>query len=264
MRLFFAYPVLAYKEALVRNDIKNILMAYPYASDQFFIFMDQYLEEVQDVNFILDSGAFSVWTLGQVITLKEYMDFAKLFKDRYASRLNSLYVVNLDKIPGEFGRKPSYQEVEDSAQVGRDNFLHLKDAGLDTIPVFHQHEDFKWLELMKQEVDYIGISPANDIATKGRLAWLDNVYADLRDNYKTHSFGGISERILRRYPIYSGDSSSWKHWGRWGGGSKFKLEKRTYEKAAVRFLIGKDVESYKKMGDSITGLWEARGIKWEK
>lgn len=264
MRLFFALSSMSYKEQLIQNDIKNLLVALPYANNHVLKHLDDYLDRVKDVNFILDSGAFSVWTKGETIDLEEYIKFCKMFKSRFGDRLNSLSIVNLDKIPAEPGRKPTYAEVEESARIGRENFLRMTDEGLNVIPVFHQHEDLKWLEFMKKEVDYIGISPANDVSTKVRMIWLDNVYADLKADYKTHSFGGIAERILKRYPVFSGDSSSWTHWDRWGGGSKYKIEGRTSARDAILFGIRKDIEQYKKMGDDITRLWEMRGIKWEK
>lgn len=264
MRLFFACSTMVYRYQLIENDVKNILFAYPYAKENLLKYFDEYLTKVEGVNLLLDSGAFSVWTLGKQIKLEDYIDFCKKVMKRYEGKLNSIEVVNLDVIPGKPGTRPTLSEVEESAKIGRENYQAMVKAGIPTLPVFHQHEDFKWLELMKQDTDYIGISPANDIDTKNRMVWMDNVYANLKSDYKTHSFGGIADSILQRYPLFSGDSSSWTNWGRWGKGTKFHLPGNfTHEAKAIKHLMKRDIAEYKKTEEFITRLWESRGISWE-
>ena len=264
MRLFFACSNLVYRNQLLQNDVRNILIAYPYAKENLLKHFDWYIEQIDNVNLLIDSGAFSVWTLGEVIRVEDYTDFCKMMLKRYEGKLNSCHIVNLDKIPGEFGRKPNQAEIEDSAQVGRNNFHYMLKRGITTIPVFHQHEESKWLELMKNEVDYIGISPANDVDTKNRMIWMDGVYYDLKADYKTHSFGGIADSILKRYPLFSGDSSSWTNWARWGKGTKHHLKGWvTNQPEAVKHMMAKDVAKYKQTEEFITNLWKERGVVWE-
>ena len=263
MRIFLATSTMVYRDQLAKNDIKNILFAYPYAKNKFLEQFEDYLTKVGRVNLLLDSGAFSVWTLGKYIELSDYITFCKAIMKRFEGKLNSIAVVNLDMIPGEFGKRPTFEQVEESAKIGRKNWIAMHKEGIPTIPVFHQHEDFKWLELMKKETDYIGISPANDLNTQTRMVWLDNVYHDLKADYKTHSFGGIADQILKRYPLYSGDSSSWTNWARWGKGTKFHLQGNfTHDAKAVRHLMIRDIAEYKKTEEFMTKLWESRGIKW--
>ena len=263
MRVYFATSTLIYRSSLIKHDIKNILFAFPYATKSLLNQFDDYLDHVKDVNLLLDSGAFSVWTLGERIEREEYLQFCKDMITRYKHRLNSMSVVNLDMIPGSFGVKPTAEQVEESARIGRENYLYLKENGVDTIPVFHQHEDMKWLYLMEKDTDYIGISPANDCATANRMVWLDKVYSHLKDSVKTHSFGGISEKILRKYPLYSGDSSSWTAHYRWGKGSKFNCRMQATTKDGVKYMTDREVLEYKKLGEFITRLWESRGVKWK-
>ena len=86
---------------------------------------------------MIDSGAFSAWRRGAKIDLDHYADFIR----EHIELID--YYVNLDVIPGEFGRIPDQSEVDASASASWDNFLYLRDRGLESIPVFHQGEDFK-------------------------------------------------------------------------------------------------------------------------
>ena len=86
-------------------------------------------------------------------------------------------------------------------------------------PIFHQGEDFKHLKRMLEttfdgkHIEYIGISPANDVQTKDKKKWFEQVYQIIRDssnpNVKTHAYGMTSFEALEQYPIYSADSTSW-------------------------------------------------------
>lgn len=166
---------------------------------------------------VLDSGAFSAWTKRLQIDLDEYAAFAR----RNSEFIDT--VVNLDCIPGEFGRVPDSAEVEASAQKGWENLLHLENEwGIRAMPVFHMGERLKWLDRMIDHgCDYVGISPANDRTTNQKRAWLDDVYDHICDAdgwpiIKTHGFGVTSVPILFRYPWYSADSTSWALFGAYG------------------------------------------------
>lgn len=159
---------------------------------------------------MIDSGAFSAWRRGAVIDIDQYADFLHQNIELID------YYVNLDVIPGEFGRVPSQAEVDASANASWENFLHLRGRGLESIPVFHQGEDFKWLETMLVAgCKYVGISPANDRTTKEKKLWLDRVFAVIPKGpggyplVKTHAFGMTSTYLIFRYPWFSVDSSSW-------------------------------------------------------
>ncbi len=273
MRLFFAASTLHYQDALIENKVKNVLFAYPYATNSLLRNFDEYIEKVKGVNLIFDSGAFSVWTLGKKIEFDEYLNACQKIIKKYKHKLHSLSIVNLDVIPGEWRRKPTKEEVEESAKLGRENFLRLKDKGIMTIPVFHQHEEMEWLYKMEKDADYIGISPANDLTTKQRIPWMDKVYSYLKDRIKTHSFGGISKSLLERYPLFSGDGSSWSSLVRFGQSIRHSRGGKigAYEKASVKhggkkaiYFLAKDVRTYLKLEKYITDLWKARGVEWKE
>jgi hypothetical protein len=161
------------------------------------------------VRLLLDSGVFSAWNLGKTLDMKAYIDYVKRNKKWLFS------YVNVDVIPGEYGRKRTRSEVEKSAKLSYDNLQTMKSHGLRPIPVFHQGEQLYWLErLLADGETYIGISTAKDLRGKEHLHWLDTVFSMLTDTngypiVKVHGFGITNPRFLLRYPFYSVDSTTW-------------------------------------------------------
>lgn len=175
-------------------------------------------EEKKKRETILDSGAFSAWTTGTTIDIDEYITFIQMYKKYFD------VIVNLDVIPGEFGRIPTEGEVEESAKKGYENlkYMESKLPDMKIMPVFHHGERLCWLErLIMEGYDYIGISPANDRTTAQKIEWLNEVFEVVCDEegvprVKTHSFGATSLEILSRFPFYSADSTTWSRAGRYG------------------------------------------------
>ena len=169
------------------------------------------------VELVLDSGAYSCWKRQETLDLNKYIEFIEKWREYI------FYPVNLDVIPGSFGRVPSDAVVEASAKQGWENLQTMRAAGIDAMPVFHQGEQRYWLEKMIGEgYDYIGISPANDRTTKQKSVWLDEIFGYLcgKKGYpaiRTHGFGVTSLPLLFRYPWFSADSATWFLIGAYGG-----------------------------------------------
>lgn len=167
---------------------------------------------------LLDSGAFSAWNRKQVIDLDAYIEFIKEHESEFD------YFVNLDCIPGEWGRRPTREEIEISAAKGYENYHYMLSKGVDKnrlIHVFHQHEDWKWLKKMVEEIPYIGLSPANDSTPVSKRRWLDECMMYTTDSkgypiVKTHGFAVTSLNLMYRYPWYSVDSVSWRRIAAYG------------------------------------------------
>jgi hypothetical protein len=160
------------------------------------------------VQVLLDSGAYSAWRQESEVDLDAYIQF---IKDNQA--LIHSYV-NLDVIPARWGKAPTAQEVEESAQQGWKNMEYMEAQGLKPIPVFHQGERFYWLERMMATHDYIGIAPSKDFGANLKKVWLDRVFDFITDDkgypkIKTHGFGVTAVPLIFRYPWYSIDSLSW-------------------------------------------------------
>lgn len=193
---------------------------------------------------ILDSGAFSAWMKQEVISVEEYTKYALAVLDKVD------YVVNLDMIPGRFGKKNlSQKEINKSTSVGWDNYAYMLHKGIPKdrlIHVFHQGEDFHHLEDMVDQMPYIGISPANDRNTTEKMQWIDHcmkyVLVNKKPIVKFHGFAVTSVPIMTKFPWHSVDSTSWVTFGRYGAilFPKIKYGKYNYtEPPTVVFVSDK-------------------------
>lgn len=164
----------------------------------------------------VDSGAFSAHTKGKELDVDEYI--------QYLNDREGIFevIAQVDKIPGEFGKPKTKQQLLDAPEESWQNYLYMRERVKDyekLTPIFHQGEDFKHLHRMLEttingeHIPYIGISPANDLMTPAKVKWFEHVFQIIRDssnpNVKTHAFGMTSLKVLERYPFHSADSTSW-------------------------------------------------------
>lgn len=170
-------------------------------------------------NAMLDSGAFSAWTQNEEVNIENYTDFVLKNLDYFS------YIVNLDVIPGEWNRSPTKKEAEIACRKGWENYKYMLSKGIPAdklIHVFHQGDNFEWLEkFMKENLKYIGLSPANDKTVQEKIKWLDKCMEITTDKQgyplnKWHGFAVTSLKMMLRYPWYSVDSSSWTTFARLG------------------------------------------------
>lgn len=214
MKIFFAgsqgfekiYPGL-------KPYMRHRLLSYHYMTkslEKYFLTEPDPSLVLEDL--IMDSGAFSAWSKGEVVDLDKYIEFCLKHIDRIT------YVVNLDVIPAKPGQKSiSQEEIERSASLGWRNAQKMLRAGIPKhklIHVFHQNENFRWLERMVDEFEYIGLSPANDRTTAEKMVWLDQCMPYVTDEtgkpiIKFHGFAVTAWSLMMRYPWFSVDSASW-------------------------------------------------------
>lgn len=177
---------------------------------------------------MIDSGAFSAWSKGKVIDLEEYIAYAHQAIKQGESQNKNVYIVNLDVIPGKPGqsaglstnRKSENRDlIEKAAKQGYRNLVKMLKKGVKPIHVFHQGEDWGWLDKISEKTDYIGISPANDLSIKDRKSWIRSVfnYIYRRNlNVDTHGFAVWMPTILREFPWTSCDAVTWRVLAAWG------------------------------------------------
>lgn len=156
----------------------------------------------QKVVLFLDSGAFSAKTQGIEINLDEYIAFVK-------EHLPYLSVyANLDVIG----------DPEATLQ----NQKKMEAAGLKPLPCFHYGEPIKYLQYYLSRYDYIAFGGMVSPANTSLMPWLDEMFSsyicgsDGIPKVKVHGFGLTSLRLMKRYPWYSVDSTSWVVTGRMG------------------------------------------------
>jgi len=210
---------------------------------------------------MLDSGAFSAWMKQKKISLNDYIQYIKK-NEEYVD-----YIVNLDVIPGSFGKKNlSKKDIKKSAKLGWKNYKKIINSGINEskiIHVFHQDEDFKYLKQMMNKMDYIGISPANDRTTNEKIEWLNKCMKYIlnkkgRPIIKFHGFAVTSLPLILKYPWYSIDSTSWVTFGRYGAilMPKTTLGRLDYrkppnvifvsDKSTKKDIVGKHIDSVSK------------------
>lgn len=285
MKVYFACsPAQKHISLLQSENVQNFLISYHFIKSP--TRLASYFKGDFPSSFILDSGAFSVWANGGTVNIDDYIQFVKEFK-KLVPESTRLSVVNLDVLPGKFGERPDQAEVERSAAAGWANMEILRSHGLEVIHVFHQHEDFKWLTKMAGELDYIGISPANDVSMKEKVNWLKDVFKEIKATKKTHGFAVTSHKQLYQFPFYSADSSSWVTPARFARIPIFKDDysvsscniKDEYDVhrhwnylqgIGITDLVADDwtsrtrlgVKTFQQLEKVATKLWESRGITW--
>lgn len=174
---------------------------------------DRILPGQKKVRLQLDSGAFSAWRQGKEIDFQAYMRLLKANKEH----LDSYF--NLDILPGQKGNRRTPVMIEKAAAASRENFLTMRRNGLNPIPVFHQQEDFRWLLLMLKDVEkdkdpYIALSTYKSLTSTDHMAWLDKCFEMFTPDggspkIKVHGLGVASFKLLKRYPWFSCDATSW-------------------------------------------------------
>lgn len=283
MRLYFAFGG---SNTWVFDEIGkkfNLLNSFAHAKGVKW----QWAKETSSRWFLFDSGAYTIWKTGGSVDIKEY--------SKKCIELNNFFegnviCVNLDVIPGKYGKKPSKENVKEACKESYKNYLYLKgETGCKIMPVFHQHDDFEWLHRYLDSDDYLlGISPANDKGTAGRIPFLDACYAIMRDSRRTHGLGVTDEILLRRYPFYSGDSSTWCYSAGFGNfmvnrNGRLVQVHQSHTSEVIKHkmvhlcdYIGQEEKSVKnklrvlhnvkkflELEVFITSLWEKRGITWK-
>jgi len=240
---------------------KRLLSFWDISQNQFNIPFAFELSMETKVDIFLDSGAFSAFTQGVEIDINEYIEFIKAHKDHL-----EVYA-NLDVIGSPEGTWRNQRRMEK--------------AGVNPLPCFHYGEDPKWLQMyLSRGYDYIALGGMVPISTPDLRIWLDDIWKNyLTDKdgmpiIKVHGFGLTSNSLMRRYPWWSVDSTSWVMTGRMGGVyvPKFKDGKYDYSEDCWKVQVsnrspskneaGKHLESFSPIArQNIEKYFTAKGFK---
>ena len=141
---------------------------------------------------LLDSGAYTAFKKGITINIDKYAEYVVEHGHEYAG------CFNLDSI----GNAPTSYA----------NWKRLKDAGAETIPVYHVGTPEEWLKKYLKQTDYIGLGAIANMDTQQRLFGLGSIWKKYlidpygMPKYKIHGLGLTAIPIMLRYPWYSLDS----------------------------------------------------------
>ena len=174
-----------------RRSISNVLESYHYIHKQ------SYVDSIRadGVKVFLDSGAFSAFTKGVEINIREYCDYIKRNED----------IIEVASVLDGIG----------NAQQTYEHQCFMESLGVKPLPCFHYGEDERYLEYYLANYDYITLGGMVPISTPQLHIWLDRLWDKYltdgsgRPRIKIHGFGLTAIPLMEKYPWYSVDSSSW-------------------------------------------------------
>ena len=206
----------AQKTGRINNADFKILLSYHYYKNYD---LDEVLRDKFDEPFpqiFIDSGAYSAFSVGAEIDLREYADFLKRNRHRITT------YANLDSI-GDAARTLENQK-------------RLEDMGLRPLPVFHTGESWSYLEHYIENYNYIALGGMVPYLKdhKRLMPWLIRAFKMAQDRSVFHGFGCTNFNITRSLPWYSIDSSSWLSGARFGNIPLFDLKAGKFISVTLR------------------------------
>lgn len=167
---------------------------------------------------MLDSGAFTAFTKGHKVTLE---DLIRTYDDTLA-KLNpklQVWLINLDVIPGAYGRVASPTEITQALADSDINFKKLrKRYGDRVLPVFHQTEPHSRLRDVVAQNWFVAAGFRQDFSEEHRIRCAEEVleYAHSKDVI-VHGLATTGYKMLKRAPFDTVDSASWLYTAAMGG-----------------------------------------------
>jgi hypothetical protein len=191
---------------------------------------------MKHLNIAIDSGAHSLYrntfSPGQLgfyrdrynadysyLKTKKFKDYLEDYIDLLLEHEDNLEMyVSLDII---FNAKASWEIQQ-----------YMESCGLNPIPVFHQGEDWKYLKRYVDNYEYMGMGGlAQNTSAKAYAAFADQAFKIICDKHgvprtRVHGFAMTSIQLMKRYPWYSCDSSTWISLSRngWARFPRFKKD----------------------------------------
>ena len=192
-------------EQYQRTCATNLLESYHYIHRQSFV--DSIRNEGRQI--FLDSGAFSAFTKGVEIDMVKYCDYIKRNED-IIEKVDGIILASV------------LDGIGDPLKTWQ-NQWRMEQLGVRSLPCFHYGEDEKYLEWYIANYDYITIGGMVPISTPQLRLWLDRIWERYlvdgagRPKVRVHGFGLTTVSLMKRYPWFSVDSSSWVQVARVGG-----------------------------------------------
>lgn len=166
-------------------------------------------------NCIIDSGAFTAWSVGKPVRLQDLMDHNDEVLRKWGARHNFIFIA-LDVIPGEKGRFATSDEIHAAVEISYDNFKVMQQHYPQNyvLPVFHSGEEFTLRDKYLALTDYLCLSMDQGMSEGERLEWGKRAAAP---GFKYHGLAATGNRMVTEIDWYSVDSSSWITVGSMGG-----------------------------------------------
>lgn len=199
-----AYCLLNEREKEVYHSIPHFLESYHYIGKG-----PQASRMRKDgVKGFIDSGAFSSFAMGVQVDVNAYCRWLRDNMDLVEYVDGAMLASVLDAIG-------------DPVETYR-NQMRMEAQGFKPLPCFHYGEPIEALYHYMENYEYITIGGMVPITTPQLRIWLDQIWGKHLTNpdgsakVKVHGFGLTVVDLMRRYPWYSVDSSSWQKYGSMG------------------------------------------------
>lgn len=241
MILYFAGNVAGADHQLYDFGVRSKLLTFAEIDEWGKLAFEFWLHnKPPDARIFLDSGAFSAFMRGAVISLDRYIKYCH----QYLHNIETF--VQLDKIGDPVTTKR--------------NLATMEREGLNPIPVYTASAPISELERLCERYEHIalgGLRGKEAGSNEWRRQQFDKVFAVARKNWprKFHAFGITSQWVLERYPLYSADSSSAVVGGGMGRVMTFEkglLDSEPWVPYAERTYDGRVVDTVGEMGTTGT------------
>lgn len=197
---------------------------------------------------LIDSGGYSVRVSGKTIEVEDYIHWLNENKVKLAFNLDTNDV---------------QETLINQTRLEKETDTYI-------IPIYHMSDylDKEHVNLIEQYLDYpyIGLGGTAGTGYKGTMeAFLDYVFRRTKDKVRVHGLGTTSNKLLKKYPFYSVDSTSWLSFSKYGQ-SAYNSEDMSFVKIRSKHwkkLCQEEVKGILKDIKDIQKLWEVRNIKWE-
>lgn len=191
------YVKLNDREREILEGIPHILESWHYVGKQSFV--DHM--RANGAQIFLDSGAFSAYTLGVELSVREYCEYIQRNDDIIRKEDGVLMASVLDGIG--------------DARKTYENQLEMEYRGVTPLPCFHFEEDSRYLDYYVANYEYITLGGMVGATTGQLRTWLERVWENHlidgsgRAKIKVHGFGITAVPLMEEFDWYSCDSSSW-------------------------------------------------------
>lgn len=255
----------AWEQAAIKGGAKNSLYSYLYLKAQNGNQVDNFITSLKR-NIFLDSGAYSAFTKGIKIDIDEYIEFIKKHE-----KILTTYAC---------------LDVIGNAKATKINQEYMESKGLNPLPCFHYNEDWYYLKDMVIRYKYIALGGMVPLSrNKNKLISFLSKCFSIIGNKKVHGFGITNLDLLKTFPFYSVDSTSWLSGSKRNtiyqfnnsNGTMKYIRTKEQNKSSYKTINFNDDENKKwmsrvinnaiewqKVEKYITDLWTKRGVTWDE
>ena len=187
----------------------NLLVAYPYMTK---LKIDLINQNLGNIRFVLDSGAFTAQTLGKKISLDEYCKF-------------------IESLPFEPWKYFTLDVIGDPEKTMR-NYEIMLSRGFKPVPILTQGESFSVMDEFWKTSDVVGVGGLVGVPLKEKQRFIYEVMKHANGR-RVHWLGFVNDQFVKYFRPYMCDSSAFTGADRFGqlmiyaGNGRYRMLKKT-------------------------------------